>query len=86
MQDQPVVGVFLELFRDKFKQFLFYFQDILADPDTGTVGDTEDMRIDCDGWLTEGCIQDHVRRFSTDTRQFFQGLSVLRDFSLMPLN
>ena len=62
------MSVELVLVRHDFEQFFFDCHHVLAWRDAGAVGDPEDVRIDCDGRLAEGDVQNHIGGFAADPR------------------
>ena len=72
VQDEPMVGVQLELIRNEFQETQLDFQGVLAGCDVGAVRYPEDVRIDGNRRLAECDVQHHVRRFSPDARQCLQ--------------
>ena len=74
-----MVGVFPVLIRDEFQQLLFDFQDVFARRQAGAVGYAEYVGIHGDGGMAERGIEDDVRRFPADARQFFQGFPAFGD-------
>ena len=81
MQDQPVMGVLLELVGDEFLQRRFDRAHVLAGRESGAIRDAKDMRIDGDGRMAERRVQDHVRRLAADARQRFERLAIVRHFA-----
>ena len=60
MQDQPVVGVAAEWLGNDFFQLGFDLVDVLAWSEAGPIADAKDMRVYCEGFLAEGCVQHNV--------------------------
>ena len=77
------MSVYHEFFRYEPEQFLFDFQHGFTGRYPGTVGYTEDVRIDSHGGMTEGGIANHIGCLSADTGQGFQFLLVIRYFTTM---
>ena len=63
------------LWRHFFKFFL-YSEGRLPFSQARPVSDTKQVRVDGNGGLTKGNVEDHVGRLAADTRQLHESLSV----------
>ena len=63
MQNQPVVRVEQEFFRDEFHQFVFHFAHVFARGEVHAVGDAEDVGVHGHHGLAEGGVEDDVGCF-----------------------
>ena len=79
MEDQQVMGVFSPFSWNLLHQPILHLSHVLARCQTRTVGNTEDMRIDCNHVVSKCSVEDHVRRFSAHSGEGFQGLTVFRN-------
>ncbi len=76
-----MVGVVQEFRGDELQQFLFHFEHVLARCQSGAVGDAEDMRVDGDGRLAEGGVENDIGGLAADTGQGFKRGAVFRNFA-----
>ena len=60
MQNQPVVRVEQEFFRDELHQFVFHFADVFAGREFGAVGYAESVGVHGPRGLAEGGGEDYV--------------------------
>ena len=67
--------VVLEFVGHDFEQFVLYRNDIFSRREAGAIRDAKDMRVDCDGRLSERDIEDDIGGFAADTRQSFKILA-----------
>jgi hypothetical protein len=72
MQDKPVVRIEDEFFGYDLDKFVFDGTHRFAGGEAGAVGNTEDMRIDGHGGLTEGGVEYHIGRFAPHAGQCFE--------------
>ena len=63
------------------QQFLLHLQHRFPGCDPGAVADPEDVGVDRHGGTPEGGIEHHVGGLAPYPRQFFQGLSVIRNLA-----
>ena len=63
VEDEPVVGVEDEFFRDDFDQFVFHFAHVFSRGEVHAVGDAEDVGIYGHRGLAEGGVEDDVGGF-----------------------
>ena len=81
MQDQPVVGVAAEGLRHDLFQLGLDVVDGLAGREAGAVADAEHMRVDGEGLLAEGGIEDDVCRLAANAGKGLQFLATARNFA-----
>ena len=86
MQNQQMMGIFFKARRHAFIQFPLHFQHILPRPQTGTVGQPENMGIHRNSWQTKCSIQNHIGRLATHAGQRFQRLPLSGHFTAMLLD
>ena len=86
MQNQPVMGVGLIFSRNALHEQSFNLSDIFAGRHAGTVSDTKNMGIHGDDRLTKSGIQYDIRGFSANAGQRFQRGSIVRNFSMVPID
>ena len=63
VEDEPVVGIEDEFFRDDFDQFVFHFAHVFARGEVHAVGDAEDVGVYSHRGLAEGGVEDDVGGF-----------------------
>src|SRR5438094_261763 len=81
MEDEPVVRIVSEFLGHKFQELALDFVDGLAGCQPGTVGDTENMRVDGDGCMSEGRVEHHIgglRMRVCGAQPFEYGAALLR--------
>ena len=71
------------LLRYGFQESQFYLKRRFSAGHSGSVGNPENVRVNCDGWLAKGCIEDNIGCFSPNTRQCFQTFPIVRNFSVV---
>ena len=81
MQDQPVVGVAAEGLRDDLFQLGFDLVDGFARSEPGAVRNTEYVRVDREGLLAKGSVENDVRCLAADARQRLQLFPSARDLT-----
>src|SRR5450432_3194587 len=64
VQDQPMMRILLELVGHEFFEAPLDFIDILAGPQSGTIGDAKNVRVDGNRRMAERRVQHHVRRLA----------------------
>jgi len=72
VQDQPVVGVAAEGLRNDFLELGFDLVDIRAGREAGAVADSEDVGVDCEGFLAERGVEDDVGCLATDAGELLE--------------
>ena len=77
MQNEPVVGVAEIGFRHGLQQFSFHLRDIFSRCKTKTIAKTKEMRVNCNGGLTEDVVQNNIGGFSADAGKGFQGRAIM---------
>ena len=67
MQDQPMMGVLQEFFRNGLQQLQLNLQGCFTERQTGPVGDPENVCVHGDGRLSESRIKHDIGCFSSHT-------------------
>jgi len=75
MQDQPVVRVEPERLGHDVLKLEFDLKNVLARRESGTIRDAEDVRVDREGFLMKGSVEDDVGCLAADAGEFLQFLS-----------
>ena len=65
------------------QQFFFYFQHGFPRRQTGAIADAKYVRIDGNGGLAEGCVEDDIRCFAPDAGQCFKGFPTVGDVAVV---
>ncbi|GIX38636.1 MAG: hypothetical protein KatS3mg127_1875 [Silanimonas sp.] len=78
VQDQPVVGVLLELGWHHLQQFFLHRVHGLARGEAGAVGDAEDVCVHRDGRFAKSSVQYHVGGLAAHAGQGLQRFAVAR--------
>ena len=86
MQDQPVMRILKKLGRDESQQTFFNLQRCFPRCDFGAIGDAKDMRIHRHGWLSKCRVEHHIGCLPANSRQRFQRLAIIRDFTVVSLD
>ena len=81
-----MMGVLFEARGHHLLKLAFYVARRLAFGQTQALRNSEDMRVDCNRWLTKGYVQNHVGGLSADAGQAFQLFSRARHFAFKPFN
>lgn len=72
MQYQQMMCVFFVVLGHDLVEFSFDLEYVFSGSKSGPIRDAENMRVDCDRWMTESGIQYDVRGFSADPGKRFQ--------------
>ena len=86
MQNQPVVRVEQEFFRDEFHQFVFHFADVFAGREFGAVGHAEYVGVHGHHGLPECGVEHDVGRFAAHAGQGFQFFARAGNFAAVLLH
>ena len=86
MQNQPVVRVEQEFFRDELHQFVFHFADVFAGREFGAVGHAENVRVHGHHRLPECGVEYDVGGFAPHAGQGFQLFARAGDFAAVLLH
>ncbi len=83
MQDKPVMRLFLERFRHPFFQQQFNLERGCPHRHAGAVANPENMRVNGDGRLTKGFVEDYVGGLPANPGEGFEGFTVARHLTTM---
>ena len=86
MQNQPVVRVEQEFFRDELHQFVFHFADVFAGREFGAVSHAENVRVHGHYRLLECGVEHDVGGFAPHAGQGFQLFARAGDFAAVLLH
>ena len=81
-----MMGTLQELFGHDRQQSLLDGLWCLAGGKAGSVGHSENVGVDRDGWMAERRVQHDIGGLASNAGQGFQGLSALRNFTVMALD
>ena len=81
-----MMRVAAEGLRDDLLELRFDLVDILAGSEAGAVADAEDVRVDGEGFLAEGGVEDDVGGLAADARKFLELFAGTRDFAAMTID
>ena len=81
-----MVRVLFEFIRHKFNQAALDRLNVFSRRDAGAVGDTEVVRIDCNGRFAKRNVEHHVGSLAADAGQGFERFAGGRHFAAVLLN
>ena len=83
MQNQPVMRMQLVVFWRRFLELFLNRQRCFSGCQSSSIADAKYMRVDGDGRLGEGHVQDDIRGLAPYTGQRLQRIAVARYFAVV---